>query len=1036
MANDQLEIIAPNGEISFFELNPGRGITNIGRHPENDLVIDNPEVALFHAVLDHRQRPYQLVVVTQENPTSVEGQRVPANVPRVINTWDTIELNGHSLVLIDGEGAPSTPRGRGGPAPETPAGTTTTPAAAASTAALAVTAGAAVAASARPAAPVPAGQVYPRLASPPPERTDEFVVTEITEREWVIDVEQFANTQITVANGGDLVATFTVRVEGIDPNWVTIDPPSANVFEGERASFAITISPPRHPTSRAGTYFLSIAITSPDYPGRMAAHTCTLVVNPYYEYAVGEISPRQQTVTWRRMTGRAAMAIANRGNSECQYRLDGEDDERGCRFEFQVPGEAAGLLGHAELRLQPEVAATVPMRITPHKRRFFGVGKHNYMFTITTTPLSGVQTPRAVLGQVAAAPLVGPWFLILMLILVALLIAAIFRPNIHYFGSDSNLLRENAGAIQITAGDTVPLYWRSSPWTRLAVDSSLGLDPDAGAVPGPVGNKTFAPIDDVVYTLRGSNLLTGLFPQFFSDSAQITVKVQGVEPGLFFTGTVNSGGVSADPQTNSVTIVQGGTVQLAWNVVRTDELFLLSNGAAQSIPPEQFIGSLVVAPETETTYQLRALNHYTGPDGKISSPITVRVVQPTVTPLPPPVIQRFDVQPQVITAGESVRLDWLVTGVNEVTIVGAAGVFAPSGTIEVPILQEGSASFILTASNGEDTVTLQQVVTVLPAPSPTPVPQPPRIEFFSITPNEVVAGSMAASDVTLSWSIVGVTTDVQISGPDFGTVSNLNRQGSIKVAVTKPTLFVLTAFNTPDLSASNTVQINVLVPTPTPTPAPTPLPLPVVIFSAIGDPDHNEPPDSVIAITDSSIPTNTRRYQVVAGTYVRFSWTTTNAVKTVFIGEDKAPADSRVVQVTGPQTFLFSAFNAQNAQVDLFIQVVTTPRPAPPAPFNVVGTFDPATNQVTLRWDYATTFVSAIDHFKVYRVTLPGTSFTAVADGIPKVIPYQWIDTAAGCDMAYYVVAVYTEIGGGQRETGPSSNSWYSPACPTPTPSP
>jgi hypothetical protein len=230
-----------------------------------------------------------------------------------------------------------------------------------------------------------------------------------------------------------------------------------------------------------------------------------------------------------------------------------------------------------------------------------------------------------------------------------------------------------------------------------------------------------------------------------------------------------------------------------------------------------------------------------------------------------------------------------------------------------------------------------------------------------------------------------------------------------------------------------------LVPTPTPTPPPTATPappLPIIIFSAVGDPDHNEPPDSVIAITSGDIPTNTRRYQVVAGTYVRFSWTTTNAVKTIFIGEDKAPNDTRVVQVNSGQTFLFSAINEGNAQVDLFIQVVTTPRPAPPVPFSLIGTFDEATGTVTLRWDYPAAFVSAIDHFKVYRAAVPGTSFSAVADNIPKVIPYQWIDTAATCDLAYYVVAVYTEIGGGQRETGPSTNSWYSPTCPTATPPP
>src|SRR5215472_11203445 len=103
-ANDQLELIAPSGEIKFYDLDPSRGITNIGRHPENDIVIDSPTVAPFHAVLDHRQRPFQLVVVTQENPTTVGGETVQPNVPRALHTWDTIELNGHSLVLVEGGG--------------------------------------------------------------------------------------------------------------------------------------------------------------------------------------------------------------------------------------------------------------------------------------------------------------------------------------------------------------------------------------------------------------------------------------------------------------------------------------------------------------------------------------------------------------------------------------------------------------------------------------------------------------------------------------------------------------------------------------------------------------------------------------------------------------------------------------------------------------------------------------------------------------------------------------------------------------------
>ena len=53
------------------------------------------------------------------------------------------------------------------------------------------------------------------------------------------------------------------------------------------------------------------------------------------------------------IVGQAALPIVNQGNSESTFRLDAEDDERGCRFEFMVPGQAGSQLSHAELKLQP-----------------------------------------------------------------------------------------------------------------------------------------------------------------------------------------------------------------------------------------------------------------------------------------------------------------------------------------------------------------------------------------------------------------------------------------------------------------------------------------------------------------------------------------------------------------------------------------------------------------------------------------------------------------------------------------------------------
>ena len=79
-SHNQLEIIGPGGQIEFYELDPGKGVTNIGRHPENDVVIDSPTVALFYAVLDHRKKPYHLMVLGASGNLSLPNPIHPDEV--------------------------------------------------------------------------------------------------------------------------------------------------------------------------------------------------------------------------------------------------------------------------------------------------------------------------------------------------------------------------------------------------------------------------------------------------------------------------------------------------------------------------------------------------------------------------------------------------------------------------------------------------------------------------------------------------------------------------------------------------------------------------------------------------------------------------------------------------------------------------------------------------------------------------------------------------------------------------------------------
>ncbi len=1014
-AHDQLEVIDPSGEIRFIDLDPNRGVTNIGSHPENDVVLDSPDVAQFHAILDHRQKPYQLVVFGTEGHTLIGGVAVTPNTPYPLTHWDTVELDGHSLVLMDG--------GSGGPtATATVPTRALTPAMAAVPAALAGTALAAT----LPSMPMGGAGTAVRLGSLPPDHIDDFITTEINPREWVIDCGQTATGTLTIGNGGDLVATFDIHIDGIDPAWIEITPPAVNLFEGEQAQVTFAITPPRAPSSRAGTRYLGVVVTSPNYSGRSSTLGATLVVNPYYEYSVGDLSPRQQTLPYRKKVGQSALPVINQGNSESTYRLDAEDDERGVRFEFMLPGQAGSQLSHAELKLQPEEAAPVTMRITPNKRQFFGVAKHNFMYTVTATPLSGVQTPRSVLGQVATRPLVGPWVIALAVLLLAFVLVLIFRPTISYFGTDPNMKVSNTGEVIVNPGEPVTLYWRASRFAALRITSDTPQDTAAGPVDGPEGSKVFNPEISVVYTLHAENLLTRLQERLFGPTRPVTLKVNAIRPVIVFTLVAEN----AQQDGNTFTVVRGQTVTLQWKVDGAHEVFLSTNGALETIPPERYVGSVTVKPDIQTEYSIIAHNNFTPPEGDIAK-LTVKLVEPPPTPRPIPVIQRFDALPVVITQGESVRLDWVVTGVTLVTISGVPGEFGPTGSVEVVPPAAGPNIYTLSANNGGSPVSLDRTVQVNEAPPPA---VPPVIEFFTAIPAQVVAGDPAANQIQLAWRVTGDTTNVQISASaaDFAPIANLPKEGTFTVAAAKTTLFVLTAFNGEDKSTTKTLEITVLVPTPTPTPPP---PLPFVVFSAVaGDDAHPEPPGNVLAITNG-VPTNTRQYEVVSGTWVKFSWQT-NAASVSFLGSDQSPlAGSTSLPINTSATYPFVATNATGGSTTLFIVVVKLPKPVPPAPFNLNGPAISATGPFTLTWAYNNASLPAITSFKIYRANLPDTNFSPIQAGIAKALPHTYTDPDGTCDMAYYVVAEYTDEDL-LLESPASLNSWYSQPCPTATPEP
>ncbi len=783
---DQLEIVHPDGSVGFYDLEPAKGTTNIGSDPENDIVIESPEVPPFLAMIDHRLKPYQIMILDQDGNIELDGQPLQPNLGYELYGWSTVSINGHSLVLTE-HGGPSAAVAEARPVA----------AAAAAASGPAESKPAAVLATA-----AAASGVFHRLTLPPADQLDEYLMAELSQRENTIECEQTASYPLTVVNGGDIVATFEVTIEGIDPAWVVIEPPSVNLNEGERASITIAITPPRVPASRAGTHHFAVLITSPNHPQRSTRLGATLNLNPFYDFAISDLSPRQLNTGWRKQSRTAATALTllNKSNAEAVYRIDGEDERHGCAFEYQQPETGAGRSARqTEVRLPPEATTTLAVYVTPMKRRLVGLRKQSYSLTVTGTPLSGQLTPRSVLGQLQAAPLIGPWAILGIMGLLALLIVVIFRPYITDFGLTSP-------TDKIKGGESISLGWETSPFVQLKLlqetttTDGAKTTQEIGSVSAPLGTSTFKLYEPVRYRLVAGNLLSSLLPFLAAQSDWVAIDVQPVPPEI---KVFNS---------QPITIVLGQSANLFYRVLNADKLTVSgSDGLVQSITPTD-TGSLSVVPPGTTKYVLDAVNRY----GTAQNQIALVVVTPTPTPVPKPTVAMFDVQPRTITEGQSVKITWEVIGADSIKIIGLTGSdqLSPRGNLEQQPAPPG-IDYTLIATNGPEGPAQAKVtvgpyhVKVVKAPPP---PVKPVIAVFDALPKSIVRGDNS----TLSWSVTGTTTDVTLSGPGLpDTGLKVLPTGSQDVYPTASALYILTAANG-SMSDVKSQQVEVTEPIPAP----------------------------------------------------------------------------------------------------------------------------------------------------------------------------------------------------------------------------
>lgn len=723
----------PNQFMELHEPIPEKGIVNIGSHPENDIVVQDSRVMPFHMMLDLRQSPYHVIGLSPDADIQVDGIPLRDGEARDVMDLSQVRFCGYTLNLMPVNG------GHAGskiavipPAFSTPA------------------------ASSEPKEDGNGSSAAHSAATPAVAMlqvpTSDVILVETQEKKFIIDVEQTAVYPITIINGGAIVASFEVQVEGVPAEWVKITPERVNLNEGGRAGLEVQITPPRSSDSRAGVYPVLIKVGSANYPGQYGGVRVELTVNPYYEFAIGNLTPRYKSVSWHKKSANTHFPITNQGNAPANYLVMAQDDENGCQFEFEMQDEVS-LVKQAEVAVKPGETRNIPIRITPLKRNLVRLRARQYQYSLTTQSMSESATSRIVSGTFVSRPLFGIFSILLAAIILLVGGFFILRPRITEF---------NVAEDVIALGDPAIMNWKVSPFT-----TSLRIEGVSTEISGSQGQIEVVPTSTAsTYTFVAGNWLSRLLRMEDVRSNPITVLAIPPSPEIttFFV--------------DKTRIFEGDDVTVKWSVTDAEEVFLTVDGVRGALKPEEFNGERTVTLRNNSLIVLEAKN---ASGSKFRSEF-IHAQKPSI------VIDEFSLSKTQITKGDPVTIQWKVsgTGVENVKIAPFTDVYPLQG--ELTFFPEASMEFVLTVKNRDlEEIRLLPIGVLEPGAEPAP----PTVEFFKAAPEEIVG----SGSVDFSWSVSGVFDRIEITNLEGVVASGMPAQGFKALNVDKTTSYVLTAYN-------------------------------------------------------------------------------------------------------------------------------------------------------------------------------------------------------------------------------------------------
>ncbi len=360
---DGITIMAPDGTVRVVAI--GTAELTVGRKPDNNIVLDYPDVSPLHARIQFDGTDYRVIDLNSTNGTFLGNVRLLPGVPQVWAPEKAVRIGESWLRLERRLGARPPAQAESAPAP----GAESTGTA-------------------------------PRVAA--------FVEVP----DLAVDPGAAAVLTITVLNQGPVVDHLQVSVLNLPADWLPGPMPVIRLLPGARQPVTVTIAPPRRPESRAGIYPFTVRVSSQEAPGQFADVQAQLTVHPYARFQ-GELRP--QAVR----TGKPAQArIENQGNAPETYTVSLRD--RGEELVFE-PQQQQITVGAGE-------AGTAEFRTRARKRSLIG-GEKRHSFVAEVASSGGEKQPLAgeAISRGLIPPWLPPVLLVLILGAAGVLLALLMQ---------------------------------------------------------------------------------------------------------------------------------------------------------------------------------------------------------------------------------------------------------------------------------------------------------------------------------------------------------------------------------------------------------------------------------------------------------------------------------------------------------------------------------------------------------------------------------------------------------------------------------